>query len=179
MSEAGPHAAIARLLAGCQVLTLATSGPRGPWAASVFYASDAQFRLYFVSDAGTRHARDMAADPRVALTIGPEPAGWHEVRGLQVEGEATRLAGAERAAALSLYLAKYPAIAALHSAPRTKDEEIIAARLLHTPFWCVTPRLIRLVDNSRGFGHREEWHPAAAGRHDEAARQDGGGGRLP
>lgn len=170
MSELGLHAAIARQLATCQVLTLATSGPRGPWAASVFYASDGQFRLYFVSDASTRHARDMVADPRVALAIGPEPAGWHEVRGLQIEGEATCLAGAEREVALSLYLAKFPAIAALHSAPSTKDEELIAARLLHTPFWCVTPRLIRLIDNSRGFGHREEWQPLAAGSHDVAAR---------
>ena len=42
------------------VLTLATHGPEGVWAAAVFYTNDG-FRLYFLSAGHTRRARNMAA----------------------------------------------------------------------------------------------------------------------
>ncbi len=150
------RAAIGRMLAQHHTLTLATSRDGQSWAATVFYASDAAFNLYFVSDERTRHARDMAANPHVAFAIDADVGNWHEVRGLQAEGEAAQVPAGERPAALALYLEKFPAVQALFTAPRSADEQIIAARLRATAFWCVRPRLIRLVDNSRGFGFRRE-----------------------
>ncbi|MBW7931716.1 MAG: pyridoxamine 5'-phosphate oxidase family protein [Gammaproteobacteria bacterium] len=156
MADATGRAAIARLLAGHRTLTLATSHQGRPWAATVFYASDAAFNLFFVSDPRTRHARDMAVDPRVALCIDADAGGWDEVRGLQIEGEAMQLAEAERPAALALYLARFPDVQALHARPETADEQLIARRLQHTPFWRVKPRLIRLLDSAHGFGWKWE-----------------------
>ena len=156
MNLAGERAAIAQMLAAHQTLTLATSPDRQPWAATVFYASDPGFNLYFVSDHRTRHARDMAANPRVALAIGADAGHWHEVRGLQVEGEAACLAGPGREQALELFLGKFADVKALFATPESADEQIIAGRLRHAPFWRITPRFIRLIDNARGFGNKLE-----------------------
>lgn len=153
------RAAIARMLADHHTLTLATGRDGAPWAATVFYASDGEFNLYFVSDRRTRHAQDMVANPRVALAINADPDNWNDVRGLQIEGEAAQVAGVERAKALALYLAKFASVKALFEAPKSADEQAIAQRLKNTDFWRVTPRYIRLIDNARGFGSKLEFRP--------------------
>lgn len=165
MNARGPgpdRAAIAAMLAAHHTLTLATCRDSLPWAATVFFASDADFNLYFVSDRRTRHAQDMAACPEVALAIDADPDGWHAVRGLQVAGTATLVAGTDRPRVLALYLEKFASVKALFEQPRSADEKIIASRLQHTDFWCVRPDYIRLVDNSKGFGFRIEWRPGDA-----------------
>jgi uncharacterized protein YhbP (UPF0306 family) len=81
---------------------------------------------------------------------------WNAVRGLQVTGEAACVEGLERATALALYLAKFASVKALFEMPRSADEQTIARRLQSTDFWRVTPRFIRLIDNSRGFGFKAE-----------------------
>lgn len=153
------RAVIRRALQSYHTLTLSTCQGGAPWAATVFFASDAGFNLYFVSDRRTRHARDMLANPTVALAVNADPDNWDDVRGLQVEGLAAPIEGAERAKALALYLAKFASVKALFEAPRNRDEETIAQRLRATEFWRVTPAYVRLVDNSRGFGFRLEWRP--------------------
>lgn len=147
---------IRQMLAQHHTLTLATVSAGGPWSATVFYASDEVFNLYFVSDHRTRHAKDMAGDPRVALAINADVDNWDDVRGLQIEGIAEKATGAERVKALALYLAKFASVKALFNAPKSADEKTIAERLKHTDFWRVTPRYIRLIDNRRGFGFRQE-----------------------
>jgi uncharacterized protein YhbP (UPF0306 family) len=150
------RAAIRRMLEDHHTLTLATCAAGRPWSASVFYASDAAFHLYFVSDGGTRHAREMLANPQVALAINADVDNWNDVRGLQIEGTAQRVAGPERVRALGLYLAKFASVRTLFEAPRSADEKTIAARLKQTDFWKVTPQFIRLIDNREGFGFRRE-----------------------
>ena len=81
------------------VMTLATSGPNGPWAAAVFYASDG-FDLYFLSAGHTRHATDLARDPHVAATIQENYLDWPEIKGIQLEGVVVQLIGEERSAAM-------------------------------------------------------------------------------
>ncbi len=147
---------IRRMLEQHNTLTLATVRGSAPWAASLFYASDAEFNLYFVSDARTRHAQDMSVSPHVALAINADVDDWNDVRGLQLEGEARLVEGAERARALALYLAKFASVKALFEMPASADERTIAERLKQADFWRVTPRFIRLIDNGRGFGFRSE-----------------------
>ena len=96
--------AVRRLLERFSTATLATAGPAGPWAAAVFFASDAELRLYFVSDPNTRHGRDLAADPRVSATVHGDCAAWSEIRGLQIEGTVEILEGAARTLGLECYL---------------------------------------------------------------------------
>jgi hypothetical protein len=150
------RAEIRRLLEDYNTLALATSGDGVPWVASVFYVSDGDLNLYFVSDHRTRHAREMAANPRVALAINADPDNWNDVRGLQVEGQTARVEGMERAKALALYLGKFTSVKALFETPKSADEHAIVQRLRSTDFWRVTPSFIRIIDNSRGFGFKAE-----------------------
>jgi uncharacterized protein YhbP (UPF0306 family) len=136
--------------------TLATHGPDGPWAAAVFFASDSALRLYFLSDQRTRHGRDLNASPEVAVAINADCRDWSEIRGLQIAGRVAVLDGVARDEALNLYLAKFPAVAQMLDVPRGADEAMIAKRLGAASLYCLTPSRIRLIDNSRGFGFKEE-----------------------
>ncbi len=136
--------------------TLATVGEDGPWAATVFFASDPALNLYFVSDHRTRHGRDIAAHPRVAIAINADCRAWAEIRGLQITGRVEMLDGSERAAGFERYLAKFHDLRPLLEAPISADEETIAKRLRAADLYRLRPDWIRLIDNSRGFGYKQE-----------------------
>ena len=140
-------------------LTLATCNDSAPWAATVFFAADSKFSLYFVSDHRTQHGRDMAANDNVAVTINPDCDNWHDVAGLQICGQVSVVDGVERAKALALYFKKFPQIDALFASPEGDHEETIAKRLKAANFYKVTPDMIRVIDNKKGFGYREEFAP--------------------
>jgi hypothetical protein len=149
--------AIVALLGRHATATLATADAGGrPWAATVFFASDADLNLLFVTDPRTRHGRDLAASGRAAATVGPDVATWDDVLGVQLEGVAAVLEGPERDAALACYLAKFPDVGRLFAAPRNDGERLIGERLRRTAFWQLRPEWLRLVDNRRGFGWKGE-----------------------
>lgn len=129
------------------VLTLATHGPEGLWAAAVFYASDG-FRLYFLSAGHTRHAQNIAASPQVAATIQEDYADWSAIKGIQLEGTVRLLEGREREVAIALYAKKYSFL--------TQPVSVIEKALAGVNWYCLTPSRLYFVDNGRGFGHRDE-----------------------
>jgi len=138
-------------------LTLATSQNDKPWAATVFFASDANLNLYFVSDYRTHHGRDISENSNVAVTINPDCDNWNDVHGVQVTGTVCIVDGIQRAKALLIYLKKFPQIDQLYAKPSGEHEETIARRLKAANFYCVKPDWLRFIDNSRGFGHKEEF----------------------
>lgn len=146
-------------LSSVSTLTLATCSDNQPWAATVFFAADKNFNLYFVSDYRTRHGRDMTTNASVAVTINPDCNNWHDVAGLQIYGVASVVEGMERARALALYFKKFPQIDALFQSPKDQHEETIATRLKAANFYKVAPEMIRVIDNEQGFGHRVEFSP--------------------
>jgi uncharacterized protein YhbP (UPF0306 family) len=151
------RARIRQMLEAHSTLTLATQGSgEGPWAAAVFYASDAALRLYFVSDGRTRHGRDLAVRPHAFAAINADVSSWDDVRGLQLEGGVTILDCSEREAALACYLDKFADVRRLFEAPRDEHEQLIGARLRGANFHALTPRWIRLIDNREGFGWKRE-----------------------
>jgi uncharacterized protein YhbP (UPF0306 family) len=130
-----------------RVLTLATSGPLGLWAAAVFYASEG-FLLYFLSAGHTRHAQNLRANPRAAATIQEDYGDWPEIQGIQLEGSVALLTGAERDEAIAVYQARYPFIGTAGGAIRKALERV--------EWYCLTPQLLYFIDNSKGFGHRDQ-----------------------
>ena len=80
MTTRDPRALALAYLAAHQVMTLATRTADDLWAAAVFYASEG-FQLYFLSAGHTRHARHIAARPRVAATIQEDYRDWPDIRG--------------------------------------------------------------------------------------------------
>jgi uncharacterized protein YhbP (UPF0306 family) len=136
-------------LAEHTTMTMATIGPGGvPQAADLYYAETDDPALYFVSVPGSRHARNLAQDARVAVTIHADATRWRDIRGVQMEGVCSRVMDEERVAAWARYTAKFPFVladAALDGALRKVD------------MYCVIPHWLRWIDNTAGLGHNLEW----------------------
>ncbi len=132
------------------VMTLATQGSEGVWAAAVFYYNQ-EFRLYFLSSPASRHSINLSTNPWVSATIQEDYRDWREIRGVQFEGKATRIEGIEQAAAATQYGLKFPVVASLADAPK----QILQA-LGRIVWYKVTPTRLYFIDNSLGLGHRDE-----------------------
>ncbi|MFN2187300.1 MAG: pyridoxamine 5'-phosphate oxidase family protein [Candidatus Promineifilaceae bacterium] len=133
-------------LASHRVMTLATAGIDGPWAAAVFYANRG-FDLYFLSADSTRHIQEISENPNVAATIQEDYRDWPDIKGIQMEGIVQRLSGQDKSQAVSLYGQKYPFIISAGAQIRSALKRVSWFRL--------TPYRLYFVDNSRGFGHRD------------------------
>jgi len=148
--EAGARGRALDYLAGHGVMTLATYGPEGPWAAAVFYANDG-FNLHFISSPASRHARNLEMHAAVAATVHEDYHDWREIKGIQLEGTVEQLAGAEEASARRLYGEKFPFVADTGSAPAA-----IAAAFAKVRWYRLAAVRAYFVDNSAGFGHRDQ-----------------------
>lgn len=132
------------------VATLATSGAQGVWAAAVFYVHDG-WDLYFLSAPNSRHCVNLAHNAQLAMTIQGQYTDWPGIQGVQLEGVADELAGDAQARARLLYGQKFPLIGKLAQAPAA-----IVKAMAKVRWYRVAPRRLFFVDNSLGFGHREE-----------------------
>jgi len=147
------HALRARVLEYLRahhVMTLATHGAEGPWAAAVFYANDG-FRFYFLSAPASRHSIDIARNPRIAATVQEDYVDWPEIKGVQLEGIACEISGDEEREARKLYGDKYPVVGTLAKAPAA-----IVAAMAKVRWYRIAPERLYFIDNSVAFGHRDE-----------------------
>lgn len=146
-----PTARLQAFLQAHHVMTLATVGADGPWAAAVFYAVEttpAGRSLLFLSSPRSRHAEHLAQDARVAVTIQRDYADWPEITGVQAEGTVERIDGAAVAAARARYAERFSLVA---RAPAR-----IAEALARVHWYRFVPLRLYLIDNRLGFGHRDE-----------------------
>ncbi len=152
------HEHITRLLAAHTTMTLATVGPEGaPQAAAVFYAHDERWNLYFLSEPGSRHARNLTRTPQVAATIHADGQDWRLITGLQIEGDAQPVVDpGELDHAARVYAARFAFVAGwligVGERPST-----LAGPLARSRFYVLRPRWIRLIDNRVRFGYKAEW----------------------
>lgn len=138
-------------------MTLATSGEDGPWAAAVFYARDSDLQLYFISAENTRHAADIARNPKIAVAINTQHDDWSDIRGLQIGGTAEIVSPNMRDNVVEIYLTKFPTLRPLFSSPRSEQEKRIAEAFAASPFYRIRPNRIRFIDNAKAFGHSDEY----------------------
>lgn len=128
-------------------MTLATVGRHGePHAAAVYFAADESLNLYYFSEASSQHALDSDQEPRTATTIQAEVAGWQHIHGLQMRGMVRAVdSKTEWQKAWQFYREKFPFVIDL--------EDVITLNQLYAfaPVW------IRLVDNRKSFGFKQEW----------------------
>lgn len=141
---------VADYLAGHHVMTLATQGAEGPWAAAVFYASDGA-SLIFLSSPTSRHCHNLARDPRCAATIQEDYCEWAQIKGVQIEGRVSELKGDDEVHARRLYGEKFPI-----AGPLAKVPQAIVEALAKVRWFRLTPERFLFIDNSKGFGHRDE-----------------------
>ena len=132
------------------VATLATVGSEGVWAAAVFYVNDG-FKIYFLSSPASRHCQNLAHNAHVAVTIQEDYADWPDIKGVQIEGISSEITGAEEDRARKLYGQKFEVFGKASQAPMA-----IAKALSKVRWYKVVPTRLFFIDNSAGFGHRDE-----------------------
>ena len=130
-----------------QVMTLATTGPQGIWAAAVFYVNDG-FDLIFLSAGHTRHAQNITAVSHIAATIQEDYRDWEKIQGIQLDGKVSLLTDVSRETAIALYRQKYPFLAQADAAMQTA--------LAKVNWYVLRPERLFFIDNSLGLGHRDE-----------------------
>lgn len=154
LSPAALEAEIARRLGSLTTLSLATVDPQGaPCAAAVYFVHDEALALYFLSARTTVHGINMLATPKVAATAHDEHQEWKTLSGLQLAGEAHPVGLIEFPQAARLYNRKYPFVDLLKAAD---DKAALAKAMAATTIWKLVPTWIRLIDNARGFGFKQE-----------------------
>jgi uncharacterized protein len=147
---------IAAFLDAHHVMSLATVGPHGPHAANLFYARDG-FTLFWVSDPTTRHSAELDAVATVAATIARDYSDYATICGLQLSGRARRLADdAERARARRALEARFVFL-------RQVSDAGVRDVYRHAAFYRLEVVRFVLIDNTRGFGHKDVLEVAAAG----------------
>ena len=145
----GDTAHITAFLDAYHVMSLATCGADGPHAANVFFARDG-FSLLWVSDPQTRHSIALETNPQVAATVAPDYRDFDEICGVQLCGDAYRITdAAERHGARGLLEARYPFLQRLSEQPGVREAYDAA------DFYRLVPRKIVIIDNKRGFGHKD------------------------
>lgn len=132
-------------LANHNVLTLATTGEQGVWAAAVFYVSDG-FNLAFLSAGHTRHAQNIGHSSIVAGTIQENYDDWNAIKGIQLEGVVTQVENVSRETIIESYLKKYPYI--------TETPQLHNA-MQRVNWYRLTPSRLYYIDNSVRLGHRD------------------------
>src|SRR4051794_40359695 len=93
-------ATVPRLLAHHRYLVLGTADPGGtPWVTPVFHAPDGTHRVVWVSGPDSRHSRNIAARPQVAITVFDTAAPIGRAEALYLEATAGLVPDAEQPAA--------------------------------------------------------------------------------
>jgi uncharacterized protein YhbP (UPF0306 family) len=103
-------ATVPRLLAQHRYLVLGTADGAGrPWATPVFYAAADEYRILWVSAPDSRHSRNIAERPDVAITVFDSDAPIGGAEALYLEATAGPIADDARAPALAVLNTRLPA----------------------------------------------------------------------
>ncbi|MBV9379155.1 MAG: pyridoxamine 5'-phosphate oxidase family protein [Streptosporangiaceae bacterium] len=102
--EPAPAVIARRIIDSSRYLTLATADGAGrPWASPVWYAHEDYASFLWVSRAGARHSRNIAARATVSAVIFDSTVPEAEAQGVYFEALAEELSGAERDRAIAIF----------------------------------------------------------------------------
>ncbi len=142
-------------LEGHNAMSIATLRNGQVHAASVFYLN-VGFDLYFISSPSSQHGEDLAINPRAAATINEDYNDWADIKGLQLSGKVSQLGRlADHAKIADAFTQKFPDVGRFFG---TTDEmsEVVASKVAKVRCYRFRPLSIFYIDNSLGFGHRDE-----------------------
>jgi nitroimidazol reductase NimA-like FMN-containing flavoprotein (pyridoxamine 5'-phosphate oxidase superfamily) len=136
---------IIELLDQHRLMTVATNRPDGwPQATTVGYVNDG-LTIYFLCGLESQKSRNLMRDNRLSLTIDHDTSDPMAISGLSMAACAYLVSSpAEAGRAMNLLGQRYPEYA---SFPAPKLEEIRIFR--------VEPKVISVLDYSKGFGHTD------------------------
>ena len=127
-----------------RLMTLATNRTDGfPHATTVAFANDG-LTLYFACDRASQKVRNIERSKKVSLTVDHDEANWKQIKGLSMGAVAEVLTKkADIARARALLAKRFPGMF-------ESDEDAA-----ETAFVRVRPKVISVIDYTRGFGHTE------------------------
>lgn len=118
-----------------------------PQVTPLFFASDDDLNLYWISDPDSRHSANLRDWNDAAAAIFGPTWDWAGIKSVQFEGDAMAvIADDERQRAQALFTAKF-------SFASGKFEEMMDQCV----FYVLRPRWIRWLDNARRFGYTQEF----------------------
>ncbi len=143
---------VIRYMDSFTTMTIACCAEGRPWTADVFYARQ-RLDLIFFSSPTSRHCTAFSENPAAAATIHGDYRGWKEIKGLQMEGQVERIAGAAaRARGLAIYLKRYPFVGEFFSKDALSSQ--VAKKVSGVNLYSFRPFYILYTDNETGFGTR-------------------------
>ena len=140
------HSEILDLLSQHRIMTVATNRPDGwPQATTVAYVNIG-LTLYFWTHPQSQKAANILRDKRISLTIAADPSKPIAIKGLSMAADAELERSPSAATKAAVLLDKrYPELGAYRA---------IEMHMLSV--YRVTPRIISVIDYSKGFGHTEQ-----------------------
>jgi uncharacterized protein YhbP (UPF0306 family) len=148
MTDTRLHLELYEYLTRHNVLTLAYQDSEGPQACAVWYAAGEDLTLYFLSAQSTRHGAALADGGKIAFAIQRDDQEWRSIQGVQGRGLCRPVTPEQRANAWQAYSRRFPFV--------IKPVQAIAAALAAMTLFSISPTWLRLIDNTKGFGHKEE-----------------------
>ncbi len=125
-----------------KLMQIATTKGNKPWVATVWFASDNNFNLYFISRHNRRHSLEVAKNPHVAgAIVKPHKTLGDKTRGLQFEGVCHEVKGKEVIKGYLLLATRFPRVTKFILSPK----EIIEKKTDHL-LYKVSPSSIVLFD---------------------------------
>jgi uncharacterized protein len=143
-------------LARHNTVSLATSGPDGLWATTVFYVN-LDLTLYYLSEPKTRHVQNVLRNAPVAATINEDYRDWQDIKGIQMTAVCEEVRSKpELARVLAAYVKKYPFVARFLSPGQLLRGMSIGGHTLDVRLYRLRPTRMLYLDNERGFSNRQE-----------------------
>ena len=126
-------------------MTIATANNGNPAAAAVFYVPiNEGRRLLFVSSEKSEHITNLKNNINCAVTIQEDGQDWNIIRGIQIKGEIRESDDKN----WEKYFDKYDYI---------NNDETLSKALAKVKLYELRIKWLRMIDNSKGFGNREEY----------------------
>ncbi|MDR3555626.1 MAG: pyridoxamine 5'-phosphate oxidase family protein [Syntrophobacteraceae bacterium] len=143
-----------KLIEEQHVMTLATAGERGPWAAPVYYIF-LESAFYFFSDPASRHIEDGLQSPLASAAVFAPVFSWQDIRGLQMSGAVEAVSpGPAALKAVRSYLVKFSFAKEFFNPLELIDLNAFSNRF-RVRLYRFKPSLVYYLDNSVGFGFRQ------------------------
>jgi len=151
-SEAAVQQSVRRILGENVLCSMSTIGPRNrPHINSAYFCYSLSLEIFFLSDAGSAHCRNLDRSPSMAMAVFRSTQTWGgSDRGLQLFGTCTRAVGPLARRAAQIYGKRFPRYARF-VASTSGSAKRAADQLRSYTFYRFVPRTVKILDE-REFG---------------------------
>jgi len=151
-SEAAVQRSIRRILRENVLCSMSTIGPRKrPHINTAYFCYSPSMEIFFLSDAGSAHCRNLDRSPSMAMAVFRSTQTWGgSDRGLQLFGTCHRAFGPLARRAAGIYGKRFPRYSRIVEST-SGPEKRAADQLRSYTFYRFVPRTVKILDE-RQFG---------------------------